>query len=53
MTTTPNKGISPVRGEVWYVNFDPSVGAEQTKLRPAVVANVSEVGTTPCVSLFH
>jgi mRNA interferase MazF len=29
------------------VNFDPSVGAEQTKLRPAVVVNVPEVGRLP------
>lgn len=29
------------------VNFDPSVGAEQTKIRPAVVVNVAEVGRLP------
>lgn len=44
MTNTPNRGINPVRGEVWMVNFDPSIDPEQTKLRPAVVANVPEVG---------
>jgi mRNA interferase MazF len=25
------------RGEVWWVNFDPSVGGEATKVRPAVI----------------
>ena len=25
------------RGEVWWVNFDPSVGSETRKQRPAVV----------------
>jgi mRNA interferase MazF len=27
------------RGEVWWVNFDPSVGTEIRKQRPAVVSN--------------
>lgn len=27
----------PRRGEVWWVNFDPSVGGEIRKVRPAVV----------------
>lgn len=27
----------PDRGEVWFVSFDPSVGAEIQKTRPAVV----------------
>ncbi len=27
----------PRRGEIWLVNFDPSVGAEIRKIRPAVV----------------
>ena len=29
--------ISPKRGEVWIVNFDPTVGSEIRKTRPAVV----------------
>lgn len=44
MTSTPNRAVNPVRGEVWLVDFDPSVGDEQTKPRPAVVVNVVEVG---------
>lgn len=50
MTSTPSRGRplpAPQRGEVWIVNFDPSVGAEQTKLRPAVVMNVPDVGRLP------
>lgn len=27
------------RGEVWWVNFDPSVGGEIKKLRPAVIVS--------------
>ena len=47
MMKPPSREIIPARGEVWTVNFDPSVGAEQTKLRPAVVVNVPEVGRLP------
>ena len=50
MTSTPMRGRSepnPQRGEVWYVNFDPSAGAELRKLRPAVVVSVPEVGRLP------
>ena len=34
----------PIRGEIWEVNFNPSVGAEIQKTRPAVVMNVPEIG---------
>ena len=44
--TGPNKTL-PQRGEVWTVRFDPSVGVEMHKLRPAVVVNVPEVGRLP------
>ena len=37
----------PKRGEIWIVRFDPSVGAEIRKLRPAVVVNVDAVGRLP------
>jgi mRNA interferase MazF len=50
MTTTPNRGmkvLAPQRGEVWLVDFDPSVGEEQRKIRPAVVVSVPEVGRLP------
>ena len=35
------------RGEIWEVEFRPSVGAEIQKLRPAVVINIPEVGRLP------
>lgn len=47
MTSTPNRAINPVRGEVWMVSFDPSVGDELQKIRPAVVVNIAEVGRLP------
>jgi mRNA interferase MazF len=28
---------TPQRGEVWMVNFDPTIGTEIRKIRPAVV----------------
>lgn len=34
----------PRRGEVWNVRFDPSVGAEIRKVRPAVVIGMDSVG---------
>ena len=37
----------PVRGEVWLVDFDPAVGAEIRKARPAVVVNVDAIGRLP------
>ena len=35
------------RGEVWEINFQPAVGAEIQKIRPAVVINIPEVGRLP------
>jgi len=37
----------PIRGEIWSVNFDPSVGSEIQKLRPALVISVDSVGRLP------
>jgi mRNA interferase MazF len=37
----------PQRGEVWTISFDPSVGAEIRKTRPAVVASVNTIGRLP------
>ena len=31
--------VGPKRGEVWWINFDPSLGSEVTKVRPAVVVS--------------
>jgi len=38
---------TPIRGEVWYVEFNPQVGQEIGKIRPAVVASVPGVGRLP------
>lgn len=37
----------PKRGEIWYVNLDPTVGAEIRKQRPVVVINSDAVGRLP------
>ncbi len=37
----------PSRGEVWLINFDPAVGAEISKVRPAVVINEDHIGRLP------
>ncbi len=42
MSTPPN----PRRGEIWDICFDPSLGAEIQKTRPAVV-NIESVGRLP------
>ena len=33
------KQHEPKRGEVWWINFDPSVGGEIKKTRPAVIVS--------------
>ena len=43
MSTVP----TPSRGEVWLVDFDPSVGAEIQKIRPALVISVASIGRLP------
>ena len=43
MATVP----TPKRGEVWLVDFDPSVGAEIRKVRPAVVLSLDGIGKLP------
>ena len=37
----------PGRGEVWDIRFDPSVGAEMQKIRPAVVISENSIGRLP------
>jgi mRNA interferase MazF len=39
---SPN--ISPVRGEIWEIRFDPSEGDEIKKIRPAVVMTAMGAG---------
>jgi mRNA interferase MazF len=36
-----------LRGEVWLVNLDPTIGAEIKKTRPAVIVNDDAVGILP------
>src|SRR5262249_31294974 len=37
----------PRRGDIWLVNFDPTVGTEIQKIRPAVVVSSDAVGRLP------
>ena len=53
-TTTPGKAeislssnLIPHRGEIWLVNFDPTVGAEIRKTRPAIIISSDAVGRLP------
>ncbi|OGG44500.1 MAG: PemK family transcriptional regulator [Candidatus Handelsmanbacteria bacterium RIFCSPLOWO2_12_FULL_64_10] len=43
MATAP----APRRGEIWLVDFDPAVGAEIRKFRPALVISVDTIGRLP------
>ena len=33
------------RGEVWWVNFDPSIGTETRKIRPAIIVSNNSANT--------
>ncbi len=39
--------VNPKRGEVWWVNLDPTRGAEMQKTRPAVVLSSDRLGRLP------
>ena len=39
--------LSIKRGEVWWVNFEPTVGTEIKKTRPALVVNSDKIGILP------
>lgn len=41
------KAPLPQRGEIWMVQFGPSVGAETRKIRPAVVVSLNTIGRLP------
>lgn len=47
MTTPSKANATPNRGDVWFIRFDPTQGAEIGKTRPAVVVNVESVGRLP------
>lgn len=37
------RGTNPLRGEVWWVQLDPTVGSEIAKTRPCVVVTIDLV----------
>lgn len=39
--------LKPKRGEIWTVDFDPTIGAEIQKQRPALVISSDAVGKLP------
>lgn len=45
--SSPDRFSNPRRGEIWLVNFDPTVGSEIRKRRPAVVVSSDAVGRLP------
>ncbi|MEY3333528.1 MAG: Endoribonuclease MazF [Cyanobacteriota bacterium] len=47
MTSLTTNRDLPKRGEIWLVNFDPTIGAEIKKVRPAVVISSDAVGKLP------
>jgi len=42
-----SKILFPLRGEIWWVDFNPTVGAEIQKKRPALVVSSDSVGVLP------
>jgi mRNA interferase MazF len=42
-----NPSPTPHRGEIWLVNFEPTLGAEIRKTRPAIVVSSDAVGRLP------
>ncbi len=47
MSAMSTQTINPARGEIWLVNFNPQIGAEIEKLRPAVVVSINAIGRLP------
>lgn len=47
MTTDQAPPLKPRRGEIWLVTFDPSLGSEIRKTRPAVVLSSDSMGRLP------
>lgn len=42
-----NTNPLPKRGEIWLVNFDPTIGTEIKKIRPAIIVSSDAVGKLP------
>ncbi len=36
-----------LRGEVWLINLDPTIGSEIRKTRPVIIVNDDEIGILP------
>ncbi len=36
-----------LRGEVWLLNLNPTIGAEIRKTRPVIIVNDDEIGVLP------
>ncbi len=47
MTLSSSNFQTPERGDIWVVNFDPTVGSEIRKTRPAVIISSNAVGRLP------
>ena len=47
MPSTSTITPMPHQGEIWLVNFDPTVGAEIRKTRPALIVSADDVGLLP------
>jgi mRNA interferase MazF len=41
------KAPIPKRGEIWLIDFDPAIGAEIRKIRPALVISLDTIGRLP------
>jgi mRNA interferase MazF len=39
--------MTPQKGEIWLINFDPTVGSEISKKRPALVVSANSIGILP------
>lgn len=39
--------IFMIRGEIWLINLDPTIGSEIHKTRPVVIVNDDAIGTLP------
>lgn len=47
MTSLTTSAELPKRREIWLINFDPTVGSEIQKMRPAIVISSDAIGKLP------
>jgi mRNA interferase MazF len=45
--SVPSGGVSPARGEIWEVDFNPTTGREQAGRRPALVVSDNALNSGP------